>query len=567
VADDTHNSPSHGAGLVLDVRNLRVDAEAAVASRPLVADVRFSLSPGEVIGLIGESGAGKSTIGLAMLAYARAGCAITAGEILFRGKDLRTMPSKQLAELRGRRISYVAQSAAAAFNPAITIERQVCERLEHLGLQQARQRTLALFRELDLPDPEHFGRRYPHQVSGGQLQRAMAAMAMAAAPDLIVFDEPTTALDVTTQVEVLGAFRALIKAHGTAAVYISHDIAVVAQLADKIIVLRDGQIVEQGTTSDILFRPKQNYTRRLIAKRIPRLSQKSAQRSAPVLSISNLDASYATHRKVLADISVVIPRCSTLAIVGESGSGKSTLARVIAGLLSLESGEIRLNGVPLPTSYRKRTRDMLRRVQLIHQMPDVALNPKHTMLDVIGRPIRFYFGRGRRETRREVEALIERMDLPKAALERAVGKLSGGQKQRVCIARAIAAEPDLIICDEITASLDQLVAEDILVLLKELQAERGASYCFISHDIGTVRRFADDLIIMKAGRIADRGTIAEVFEPPLAAYTEKLLLSVPEPEPGWLDRALAARRTDATGQVELALQGVVSVTPLERQAI
>ena len=512
----------------------------------LVDQVGFTLRRGQVLGLIGESGAGKSTIGLCTLGYTRGGCAMTGGSLVFEGRDIRQMTARQRRALRGPGVAYIAQSAAASFNPAMTLMQQVCEiplRQGLLNAAQARARARELFRELDLPNPETFGDRYPHQVSGGQLQRAMAAMAMAAKPDILVFDEPTTALDVTTQVEVLASFRKLIRESGTAAIYITHDLAVVAQIADEIMVLRHGRMVEHGPATQILQAPQQEYTRRLVAERVTGHNFLPPEQvgAIPVLDIRQVVASYRGLVRVIDDVSLTVHRGDTVAVVGESGSGKSTLARVVMGLLPREAGEVAFQGHSLSPKLRDRTRDQLRRVQMIYQSPDVALNPNQTLLEIIGRPVEFYFGRSRAQVRQRVVELLHEMDLPEPFITRKPGELSGGQKQRVGIARALAAEPDLIICDEVTSALDQLVGEEILRLLKRLQGELGISYLFITHDLGTVRRIANKVAVMLKGKLVAGGDTATVFAPPYHPYTELLLSSVPEMRADWLDDVLSRR--------------------------
>ncbi len=543
---------------LLQVDGLRIEVRTDRGPGPVLVDnVDFTLRRGEVIGLIGESGAGKSTIGLATLGYTRGGCYITGGRIGFEGRDIRTMPAGERRHLRGRGVAYIAQSAAASFNPAMTLFEQICEIPVRSGLMsqsEARAHAVMLFRELDLPNPDKFGERYPHQVSGGQLQRAMAAMAMACQPDILVFDEPTTALDVTTQVEVLASFRKLIREHGTAAIYITHDLAVVAQIADNIMVLRHGKMVEYGTADQILQAPQQEYTRRLVAERVQGHSFVAAKADAepPLLDISNVSASYHSLLKVIDGVSLQVQRGDTMAVVGESGSGKSTLARVVIGLLPRESGDVRFRGESLPPRLQDRTRDQLRRVQMIYQMPDVALNPNQSLLEIIGRPIQFYFNRPRRQVRARVLELLQMMDLPESFLMRKPGELSGGQKQRIGIARALAAEPDLIICDEVTSALDQLVGEEILRLLKKLQEDLGVAYLFITHDLGTVKRIANKVAVMLKGRLVAGGETSTVFAPPYHPYTELLLASVPEMRSDWLDEVLARRRTIAANAKEMA---------------
>lgn len=528
---------------ILDIEGLRVRTSAGSL---LIDDVSLTLRSGEVMGLIGESGAGKSTLGLAAMGYIRAGCAIAGGRILYRGQDVMRMAPAARRRLRGARLAYVAQSAAASFNPAIRLIDQVCEipiRRGLLSAAQARAQAVSLFRELDLPDPETIGARYPHQVSGGQLQRLMAAMAMAGQPEIVVFDEPTTALDVTTQLECLAAFRRLIRDRRAAALYISHDLSVVAQLADRIMVLRRGRAIETGATRQILLQPREDYTRALVAGRAAgfNFAGKARGEEPPVLALDHISAGYSGAPKIIDDVSLELRRGETFALVGESGSGKSTLARVVTGLLTRSEGDVRLAGASLPARLEDRDREQLRRVQMIHQTPDVALNPRQTLLDIIGRPAAFYFNRSRQATKQRVIELLRHLDLPESFVGRQPAELSGGQKQRVAIARALAAEPEVIICDEVTSALDQLVAEEILGLLKRLQAELGIAYLFITHDLGVVERIADKVAVMRAGRIVAAGETARVFAPPRHPYTELLVSSVPEMRPEWLDEALARR--------------------------
>ena len=413
---------------------------------------------------------------------------------------------------------------------------------------EARAEAISLFKQLDLPSPETIGSRYPHQVSGGQLQRVMAAMAMVAKPDILIFDEPTTALDVTTQVECLAAFRKLIREHGTAALYITHDLAVVAQIADRIMVLRRGKMVEFGDSRQILQEPKEEYTRRLVSERVAGHNFVDANVAAqvPILAIDHVSADYPGKPKVIDDVSLEVRKGDTVAVVGESGSGKSTLARVVTGLLPRVEGDVRFNGTSLPPRLKDRPKDQLRRVQMIYQMPDVALNPQHTLLDTIGRPVAFYFQPIAGGRARPCGAnCCGRWICPRSFITRKTSELSGGQKQRVSIARALAAEPDLIICDEVTSALDQLVGEEILRFLKRLQDELGVAYLFITHDLGTVKRIANKVVVMLKGKVVASGETATVFSPPYHPYTELLLSSVPEMRPEWLDEVLAARATGA----------------------
>ncbi|MGX9148132.1 ABC transporter ATP-binding protein [Mesorhizobium sp. 128a] len=535
---------------ILRIDNLSIVAGVADGAQaiPIVKGVNLSLRRGEVVGLIGESGAGKSTLGLAVLGYTRAGCSITEGTIRFDGVDFRKLEAEQRRRMRGRRIAYIAQSAAASFNPAKRLIDQVAEGpIRHglMDLDEARATAVHLFRELDLPSPESFGERYPHQASGGQLQRAMAAMAMSCRPDILVLDEPTTALDVTTQIEVLASIRKLIREHQTAGLYISHDLAVVAQIADRVLVLRHGSMIEEGPVEQILQQPQGEYTRALVANRaaVAKPPRDQDVASATVLKLDKVAARYATTVRVVDEIDLSVSKGETVAIVGESGSGKSTLARVITGLLPSEKGMITFRGVRLQANLTARDKDTLRRIQMIYQMPDVALNPRHKVEEILGRPLAFYLGLSGTKLRDRIAELLREIDLPPDFRDRYPSQLSGGQKQRICIARALAAEPDLIICDEVTSALDPLVAEGILDLLARLQREKGYAYIFISHDLGTVRRIADRVVVMLEGRIVSQGACAEVFSPPghMHPYTELLLTSVPEMDTGWLDGVLARR--------------------------
>lgn len=527
------------AEALLEIRNLTIKAGDAV----VVDDVSLSLAPGRVLGLIGESGAGKSTIGLAALAYGRRGLRITGGTVQLDGTELLSLSPAATRQVRGRVVTYVAQSAAAAFNPAHRLLDQVIEASVQHGIftrADAVKRAKELFGLLGLPEPETFGNRYPHQVSGGQLQRAMTAMALCPGPKLVVFDEPTTALDVTTQIEVLAAIKGAIARTGTAALYISHDLAVVAQIADEIMVLRHGKMVEHGPSARLFSAPEAEYTRRLMAVR---QAQKSpATEGAPaLLTVSGVTAGYGAGATALSDVSLEIGAGETLAVVGESGSGKSTLARVVSGLLPARAGSIGFDGATLSLALAGRAREELRNLQMIHQMPDVALNPRQTVETIIGRPLAFYFKLGRKERQQRIGELLDQIELPRTVLHRYPGQLSGGQKQRVCIARALAAKPRLIICDEPTSALDPLVADGILTLLQQIQRETGTSYLFITHDIAIVRAIADSVAVMHRGRVVRQGRKAEVLAAPFDAYTGQLLESVPDMRIGWLDEVLARR--------------------------
>ena len=544
-----------GATVIVD--NLRVVARAGHGGEtPIVKDVSFRIEPGEVLALIGESGSGKTTIALSLLGYARHGCRIAGGTIRIGETDVLSLTEAERRQLRGRRVAYIAQSAAASFNPSRTVMDQVVETARIHSLmprEEAERKAVALFRELALPSPDTIGQRYPHQVSGGQLQRLMAAMALMSDPDLVILDEPTTALDVTTQIEVLHAFRRVVREHKTTAVYVTHDLAVVAQMADRILVLCDGAQREIGATPQIIGTPQDEYTRSLIAAATPRArpADTAPKGETPLLEIRQLVAGYGAIGKngrpaapVLDDVSLRLSRGQAVGVIGESGSGKTTLARVVAGLVAPAAGQVLFDGRPLPALVAQRTREELRRIQIVFQMADTALNPAHTVGDILARPLQLYRGLKSDAQQRRILQLLDLVQLPASCATRLPAGLSGGQKQRVNLARALAAEPDLILCDEVTSALDTVVGAAILDLLAQLRRELGVSYMFISHDLNTVRAVCDDIVVLYAGQKVEalgRDAFARAARHP---YFHMLATSVPELRPGWLDEVGAAQRAE-----------------------
>ncbi len=539
--------------ILLEIRDLQIQGYTDETWIDIIKGVDLTLHRGEVLGLIGESGAGKSTIGAAAMGYARDGTRISGGSIEFDGIELTNASQAEKRALRGSRIAYVAQSAAASFNPAHKIIDQHTEAPVHYRIQkrlEAQEDAMELYERLRLPNPQEIGFRYPHQVSGGQLQRAMTAMAMACRPDLIIFDEPTTALDVTTQIEVLAAIRDIVDQFNTAAIYITHDLAVVAQMADTIKVLLKGEEVEEASTKEMLDNPQEDYTKSLWAVRSFKRPQKSrpTDGTPPIIAVKNVDAAYPGGAKVLDDVSFDIYPGMTVAVVGESGSGKSTTARCITGLLPPLKGEILFKGDPMPAKYKDRSLDQLRQAQMIYQMADTALNPKVRISEIIGRPAQFYSGLKGTALKQRVDELLDLIELePSKYYDRYPPELSGGQKQRIGIARALAAEPEFIICDEVTSALDQLVAEGILKLLDRLQRDLGLAYMFITHDLATVRSIADEVVVMQHGKVVEQGPKEEMFTPPHHPYTDLLLSSVPEMDPEWLTTVLEERGVDNIG--------------------
>ena len=528
------------------VRNLCVTVRLADGAALRIVDgVSFEIQRGEVLALIGESGSGKTTIALALMGYARGGAqisgAIKVGAAVFDG-----LGQTSLAAQRGNRITYVAQSAAAAFNPSRRVIEQVIEPALIHGTAtdtEARDHAVSLFKALALPEPNTIGSRYPHELSGGQLQRLMAAMALITRPDLVIFDEPTTALDVTTQVEVLQAFRKVVREQGATGVYVSHDLAVVAQMADQILVLNRGTVREQNSVSAVLEAPTDDYTKTLLAAARPVIKAATpvADAGKPLLLIEGIHAGYGpVDRKgrsahpVLTDITLNIGRGAAVGVIGESGSGKSTVARVVAGLLAPTAGTVSLDGVALAPSLGGRTREQLRHIQIVFQNADIALNPAHSVGEILGRVLRFYHGTNGDQARLRVAELLDLIRLPSNVADRRCDELSGGQKQRVNLARALAAKPDVILCDEVTSALDTVVREAILELLAELRRDLGVAYLFISHDIATVKALCDEIVVLYKGTRVESGLRDTYAAPPFHPYTDLLISSVPELRTDWL---------------------------------
>ena len=529
----------------VNVEKLRVEAGPQGQAKTIVHDVSFTLKRGEVLALIGESGSGKTTIALSLLGYARPGCRISGGAVHVGEDNMAAMNAAQLADVRGRKVAYVAQSAAAAFNPSRRIMDQVVESaLMHgvMSRSQAESKAIELFKQLSLPSPQTIGRRYPHEVSGGQLQRLMAAMALICEPELIIFDEPTTALDVTTQVDVLKAFKDVVKAYNTTAVYVSHDLAVVAQIADQILVLQNGRMMENTPTATILNHAEHAYTRQLLSAVQDSDSYKDNEPGEVVIDIANIDAGYGKISKdgkpeipILSDISMRVRRGQTVGIIGESGSGKSTFARVIAGLLPAANGTMLLNNKELTPAIVDRSKAECQQIQMVFQNADTALNPTHKVGDILGRPLTFFHGLKGAARKQRVAELLELVKLPTDLADRKCGALSGGQKQRINLARALAAEPSVILCDEVTSALDTVVAAAILALLGELQAKLNIAIVFISHDISTVKSLCDEIMVLYKGKTVQYTSGKQFASGPYEAYTELLLNSVPTLDPTWLD--------------------------------
>ena len=591
----------------LEVVDLRVELDYG-AHEDIVEGIAFRVASGEVLGLVGESGSGKTTVGLAVLGHTRRGARISTGEVRIEGRDILPLPPLERQRLRGVLVSYVPQDPASSLNPALRIGTQLDETLSSHGVGSSSERHARIVETLGevlLPSDDAFLRRYPHQLSGGQQQRIALAMAFANRPRVIVLDEPTTGLDVTTQAHVLETVRTLCAAHGVAAVYVSHDLAVVATLADRVAVMYGGRLVELGPTGTLFRAAAHPYTRRLV-EAIPELSglhaligipgtaprpghrpegcffaprcsyAQSQCRLAPpplevvsdghevlcirhadvlrdataariaavpraeievedaLVSVRGLDASYGT-RQVLHDVGLVVRPRECLALVGESGSGKTTLARCIAGLHTGFTGEMTFRGRPLLAGARARDADMRREIQYVFQSPYSSLNPRKTITQIIEQPLRHFFSLGGNEGRTRVREALERVQLSPTCLDRYPHQLSGGERQRVAIARALVAEPQLLVCDEVTSALDVSVQAAIIDVLAELQRELHLGLLFVTHNLALIRTLSQEVAVMNEGRIVERGRVDTVLDHPEAEYTRRLLSDTPS-----LEAAVAA---------------------------
>ena len=586
---------------VVDISDLRV--ELVGTGDDVVDEIALQIHAGEVLGLVGESGSGKTTIGMALLGHVRGGGRVGGGAVVIDGRDLAGLAEPELRRLRGGIVSYIPQDPGTALNPALRISTQLREVLEaHAGDWSDEERDARVreaLTEVALPNDDKFLRRYPHQLSGGQQQRVAIAMAFANRPKVIVCDEPTTGLDVTTQARVLETVRDLCRSHQVAALYVTHDLAVVAELADRVAVMYAGRIVESGPRERIFASPRHPYTRRLL-RAVPDIAGKrtvvgipgraalpgtrpegcffhprcaladdqsraafppvsdlggghtvrcfhheaAARHAEPegagqlgrepvgderVLTVRDLDAHYgASHALFRIDLDV--HRREVLALVGESGSGKTTLARSIAGLHSDYTGAVRLDDVVLPQAARRRTREARKEIQYIFQNPYASLNPRRTIGQTIARQLQLFYPGARGDVGRRVAECLERVALASSAAGRFPDQLSGGERQRVAIARALAAEPSVLVCDEVTSALDVSVQAAIVELLGQLRKDMGLSLLFITHDLALIRTIADRVAVMNQGKIVEQGTVNDIFNAPSADYTKQLLANTPSIE-------------------------------------
>jgi peptide/nickel transport system ATP-binding protein len=621
-------------GKLIEVRDLTVDYWQGDRWNPVIEGLYLHIDPAETLGLVGESGCGKSTTANALLGYRPRGARYRSGQVLFAGQDLLQLSNRALQRIRGRQISLVPQNPTTALSPGIHVGDQIVEALMvhrySKTVREARERTLDLLSRVGLPNPPVIYKRYPHQLSGGQQQRVIIAMALACDPQLIVLDEPTTGLDVTTQAQILDLLMDLQASYGLAMLYVTHNLGVVAQICTRIGVMYAGQLVEVAPRQLIFKQPLHPYTQGLIAsvpritapkqvrslllkgllkreelppgcpfaprcdfaqercfnekqrltevgtnhtvacwrwQEIPSFAQRIAGSQSAVfqrcettackageilLKVENLRAAYTfEHRRLFArplprlivdGVSFDIQPGETFALVGESGSGKSTIARALNGFIPYVTGELRFDGkYDLTVPVDKRTRELLRELQLVFQNPDASLNPRQRVSQIIGRPLQVFFGLSGAALRQRVEELLEDVRLDRRYYNRYPDELSGGERQRVAIARALAAEPKLMLCDEVLSALDVSVQANIIELLAELQARRNIAYLFISHDLAVVRSLAHRVGVLYWGCLCEVGTAEEVFTPPFHPYTYLLLNAVPEADP---DQVMPEARKD-----------------------
>ncbi|WNJ88510.1 ABC transporter ATP-binding protein [Bosea sp. 685] len=531
----------------VEVRNLKLVYKTGPKSEfAAIDDVSFTIGKGETLGIVGESGCGKSSLARAFLSYMRPGARIAGGELLVSGVDVLKLGDAALLRHRGGAAAMVPQNPLSSLTPHRTIGQHLTElvRLHNAaGEMSAKRKAIALLAAMELPDPAAIFERYPHQLSGGQRQRVVIAAALVAEPELIVLDEPTTALDKTVESQVLDLVSRLQRRTNTTLVYVSHDLNVVARMCGRVLVMQNGKVVEDGPTAEVFHNPKTDYARTLVAA-IPKLPVDAhpaplrLATAAPILSVRGLDFSYGRAGSfnplarflpqkpvppTLSDIQFNIPAGSTLGVVGESGSGKSTLASLVAGLVDGSSGKISFDGQPLAGLATRRSRELRRRVQMVFQDPISSLNPQHSVEQIISRPLQIFFGMTRAASRERVVELLAELDLDPSCLSRSPRQLSGGQQQRVAIARAFACKPDLVLCDEITSALDVTVQAHVLKLMKRLQREHNTTYLFISHDLPVVAEMSDQILVLEGGRIRDYADTGTILSSPNSPYTKKLL--------------------------------------------
>tara|TARA_R110002124_G_scaffold112582_1_gene266748 strand:- start:990 stop:2612 length:1623 start_codon:yes stop_codon:yes gene_type:complete len=536
---------------LLSIRDLSI-ALPVGADRPYaVKDINFDLAPGEILCIVGESGSGKSMSANAVMGLLPQGVLPDCGSITFNGESILGLSEKEMLKLRGSRISMIFQEPLSALNPLMRVGAQIAEVFEaHCALTGAerRARALKLLDEVGIPDPEAAIRAYPFQLSGGQRQRVMIAMALALEPDILIADEPTTALDVTTQAQILKLIEDLRRARGMAVIFITHDFGVVADIADRVIVMKKGEVVESGTAHDVLLKPQHPYTRALIAA-IPRLTHPHEVKEAeqtPILTVEGLQKSFSTGSgtflgkrrvvKAVQDVSFELCAGETIGIVGESGSGKSTVGRCLVRLLDPDGGRVLMNGVDIADMSGVELRNQRRKLQMIFQDPFSSLNPRARVSRILTEGLIAY-GTSKSDAQARAQELLEMVGLDASAMKRFPHEFSGGQRQRIGIARALALDPSIIIADEAVSALDVSIQAQVLDLLAELKTQLHLSMLFITHDLRVAARICDRIIVMQKGRIVEAGPVGKVLHDPDTAYTRSLLDAIPGQQ---YERALAA---------------------------
>lgn len=544
---------------LLEIENLNVAFSKDKDLIPAVRDVSLTVYPGQTVAIVGESGSGKSTTAHAIIGLLPGNGRVTSGEIRFEGKDIARSKKNEIVALRGTSIGLVPQDPMSNLNPVWKIGFQIREALVANGIakgKEAKKRAVELLEESGLPDAQRRSRQYPHEFSGGMRQRALIAIGLSARPKLLIADEPTSALDVTVQKQILDHMDGLTEHLDVAVLLITHDLGLAAERADHLVVMYKGQIVESGPALDLLQDPQHPYTKRLVSsapslasQRLTsereRLHQKAqvavSQRhddgpADEVISVKNLTKVFklrgerpgkSTDFVAVDDVSFGLQRGTTMAIVGESGSGKSTVARMVLALLKPTNGTVEHNGVDVASLRGKEMLAFRRQVQPIFQNPFGSLDPMYSIYRTIEEPLRTHDIGTKQEREARVKELLDKVSMPASTMRRFPNELSGGQRQRIAIARALALNPDVVICDEAVSALDVLVQAQILELLNDLQAELGLSYLFITHDLAVVRQIADDVIVMQDGKVVEASTVSEVFDSPREDYTKKLLNAIP----------------------------------------
>jgi peptide/nickel transport system ATP-binding protein len=540
------------------MRDLRVGFATEGGHVQAVDGVSFDLAPGEVLAIVGESGSGKSVTAQSIMGLIPSRNATVEGSVRFRGKELTGASEAELRKVRGAEIAMVFQDPMTSLNPVYRVGAQIVEAIQahrpETSRAQAREQAVDLLGSVGIPEPERKVDSYPHEFSGGMRQRAMIAMALALEPAVLIADEPTTALDVTIQAQILRLLEQLNRERNLATILITHDLGVVAEVADRVLVMHEGRVVERGDLDDVLYSPKDPYTRKLLGA-VMRLDQAPPQlereATAPLLEVTDLVKHYPVRRGLLIDrevdrvravdgVSFSVEQGETLGLVGESGSGKSTLARTVLQLLRPTSGSVRFEGGEIAGLSRRKMRPVRPEMQMIFQDPYASLNPRKRVGQIVGDPLRLQGRASGTELRRTVQELLGRVGLSSEHYDRYPHEFSGGQRQRIGIARALALRPKLIVADEPVSALDVSIRAQILHLLAELQSEFGLTYVFVAHDIGVVRHVSDRIAVMHEGRIVEQGPADRVCEQPADPYTKSLLAAVPVPDPR---ESRARRRT------------------------